>query len=345
LYNVVLCGLLVFARKYITVPAFAVVMTVAWILQLAMILPYIIKEKYKFRLRFNLKAPELRTYFKTALVTAFTTTAFLICYLIDTRQSAYLGTGVTSAFYYADKLFTPVTTTLIYSIGAVIFPKWSELYATMKEKDYRRYVGNVVENTMVILLPLSVIFASFGQPIVRVLFEGESFDAAASILTGSIFAKYMLGMLGFALLDLLAKAYYAMGKTKNPLIINVAVIALNALLNFVILRFFPSASAVSVITSVCMTIGGIVLTLMFFGGKLRGIFNAVRIIKTVILSALIYVSLYFVTPFFVNADDGKIMLVLKCGLLGVVALGIYLVFMRKSLIVKLSNETEEQQND
>lgn len=339
LYNVVVCGILLFAGSKISVPVFAIVISVAWVLQFAMTVPYIFSEKYRYRPVLDLKAPELKTYFKTALVTAFTTTAFLICYIIDTRQSEHLGSGVTSAFYYADKLFTPVTTTLIYSIGAVMFPKWSEKYATMRDGEYRTYVGGVVENTFVLLLPLSALFSVFGVPIVRVLFEGGSFDLASSNLTGGLFTFYILGMVGFALLDLLAKAYYAMGKTRVPLIVNIAVIAANLVLNAVVLKLVPSAALVALVTAVVMTLGGAALVIAFFKDAFKNIFSVKRIVRSVVASVVIYAAMYFASNAFVSAADSKIMLVLKCAAMGVVAVGIYVILMGCDLLAKKQTES------
>ena len=340
LYNIAVCGILLFIGPKMSVPVFAIVISVCWVLQFAMTVPYFFKEKYAYKPVFDLKTPELKIYFKTALVTAFTTTAFLLCYLIDTRQCAYLGSGVTSAFYYADKLFTPVTTTLIYSIGAVMFPKWSEKYAKMQDGEYRTYVGGVVENTLVMLLPLSVIFSVFGIPIVRVLFEGGSFDLSSSNITGVIFACYTLGMVGFALLDLLAKAYYAMGKTKIPLVVNIAVIVANFVFNALVLWLAPSASLVAIVTSVVMTLGGVALIAAFFKNNFKNTFNLKRIIRSVVASSIIYAALHFASNAIVNTSDSKIMLIIKCGLLGVIAVGIYLVAMGRDLLVKKTNESE-----
>ena len=46
------------------------------------------------------------------------------------------------------------------------------------------------------------------QDIIRVIFESGSFTAESTEMTGSIFARYALGMSAFAVLDLLNKAYY-----------------------------------------------------------------------------------------------------------------------------------------
>ena len=64
-------------------------------------------------------------------MTVLTTSIFLFCYLQDSGAAAGLPGSPVSVFYYADKLFTPLTTTLIYSISTVLFPKFSQEYATV----------------------------------------------------------------------------------------------------------------------------------------------------------------------------------------------------------------------
>lgn len=331
LYNVALCGLLLLYGSRLSVGAFAVISSAAWVLQLAMTLPYMLRERYRFRPRLDLRAPYLRVYVRTAVVTAFTTAIFLFCYLTDTRMAASMGEGVTAAFYYADKLFTPVTTTLIYSIGAVMFPKWSEQYAKMDDRAYREYVGGVVENTVLVLLPLGVLFTVFGVPIVRVLFEGGSFTADSSALTGMVFARYALGMVGFALLDLLAKAYYAMQNTRTPLIVNLAVLAGNLLLNAALLYAHPTPGALAAGTALILTLGGAALTVRFLEGRLRGVLHPGRLVRGAVLSALLYLGLTFAANALVGVNDGKLMLIVKCGALGLVGLGLYLLLMGRAL--------------
>ena len=58
-------------------------------------------------------------------------------------------------------------------------------------------------------------------PVIRVLFEGGSFTAQDTLLCGGIFTLYALGMAGFFMIDILNKAYYAMGKTLMPLAVSV----------------------------------------------------------------------------------------------------------------------------
>lgn len=335
LYNIALCALLLTAGPRMPVSGFAVAVSAAWLLQLAMTLPYLVRERYRFHFRLDLRADYLPLYLRTAVVTAFTTAIFLFCYLMDTGMAAPMGEGVTSAFYYADKLFTPVTTTLIYSIGAVMFPRWSEKYTAMSDGAYRAYVGGVVEGTVLLLLPVSAVLSAFGVPIIRVLFEGGSFTPASSVLTGTVFARYTLGMVGFALLDLLAKAYYAMGSTRVPLLVNLGVLAGNFVLNLALTALFPAPGALAAGTALAMTLGGAAL-LGWFLRKQPGVLHPLRLAAGLALSAALYLVLNLACGTLVGPGDSKLALVVKCGAMGAAGLLLYLLPMGRACLAYFS---------
>ena len=89
-------------------------------------------------------------------------------------MTAQLTGSPASAFYYADKLFTPLTTTLIYSISTVLFPKFSQEYTSGGGAAYRKYIWGVLRSTLLPILPISAVLAAFGTPIVRVAAGGQS---------------------------------------------------------------------------------------------------------------------------------------------------------------------------
>lgn len=326
LYNAFLCFVLLFANKSLTMDRFVILTSGAWLLQFAMVVPYIIKEKYRFRFRFGIygTGAHFGLFFRTAIVTIFTTSVFLFCYLLDYSMAFGISKTAPTSFYYADKLFTPLITTLMYSIGAVLFPQFNLESSRMSAKDYRSYIGKVIENTVVLLLPLSVLFCVYGVQIIEVLFEGSEFTHTASIATGTVFGIYSLGMVGFALLDLLSKAYYAMQKTITPLIINAVVVVLNFAVGSILLHYYSHSAILAIATSVSMTLGGIILCIVFFKGHGTPI-KLMRILKSIILSIVMGVILWELNAIVLNGGESKIMLMVKCGFCGVIGFIAYLL--------------------
>ena len=290
----------------------------AWLLQLGMSIPYARKEHYVYRPVLDRGADYVGTYFKTALVTVLTTSVFLFCYLIDTSTAASFNDSAVSAFYYADKLFTPLTTSVLYSISAVMFPRFNREFTREDAKGYLGYIWNVTENTLLFIFPVCAMMCAFGTDIIRVIFEGGSFTAASTEMTGSIFARYALGMSAFAVLDLLNKAYYAMKKTLVPLLINLGVLALNIVLN----RVFRTDTGVAAATSIALTIGALAMIAQLFRGT--GIVRLMPLLKGLAATAAMSLVLYGGHALLVTADESKLMLVVKCGLTGVAGCAVYL---------------------
>lgn len=255
-YNVLLIVFLVLFSSSERVLEYVVVICFAWLLQFAMTIPCIVREKFRLIPGLHFRDPDLKLFARTTVVTVFTTSIFLLCYLADSNTVSSFGSGAVSAVYYADKLFTPVATTLIYSISVVLFPKYNLTYSQVNAQEYKRYVGSSVENTLFVILPFSALFSAFAVPVIHVLFESGNFNAVSTQMTSSVFAMYALGMAGFCVLDLINKAYYTMHKTLTPLLINAVVLALNIVLNLVFRRS-QSCGLIARTTAVSLTVGGV----------------------------------------------------------------------------------------
>ena len=318
-YNVFLAVFLFLFGSKLGIGGIVVASTFAWLLQLGMSLPYAHKENYRYRPALDLRADYIGRYFKTAAVSVLTTSVFLFCYLIDTSTASAFDSGAVSSFYYADKLFTPLTTTVLYSISAVMFPRFNREFTKDDTGSYLSYIWNVTENTLLFIFPVCAMMSAFGTDIIRVIFESGSFTAESTEVTGNIFGMYALGMSAFAVLDLLNKAYYAMKKTLVPLLINLGILVLNLILN----SLFETGSGVALATSAAITVGALVMIAELFRG--RKIVRIVPLAKGLASTGAMAVVLYGGHALLVNGLESKLMLVIKCGALGAAGCVVYVL--------------------
>ena len=318
-YNVFLAVFLFLFGSKLGIGGIVVASTFAWLLQLGMSLPYAHKENYRYRPALDLRADYIGRYFKTAAVSVLTTSVFLFCYLIDTSTASAFDSGAVSSFYYADKLFTPLTTTVLYSISAVMFPRFNREFTKDDTGSYLSYIWNVTENTLLFIFPVCAMMSAFGTDIIRVIFESGSFTAESTEVTGNIFGMYALGMSAFAVLDLLNKAYYAMKKALVPLLINLGILVLNLILN----SLFDTGSGVALATSAAITVGALVMIAELFRG--RKIVRIVPLAKGLASAGAMAVVLYGGHALLVNGLESKLMLVIKCGALGAAGCVVYVL--------------------
>ncbi len=323
-YNMALIIFLTAGAQRLGVGGYVAAVALAWLLQLAMTAPYMRGERVRLRPALDLRADYVWTFLKTAAVTVVTTSIFLFCYLQDSGMTVQLSGGPVSAFYYADKLFTPLTTTLVYSISTVLFPKFSEKYTEGAGEAYLRYIWKVLRSTLLLILPISAILAAFGTPIVRVLFEGGNFGPDSTAATGAIFAVYALSMAGFCVLDLLSKAYYTMEKTLAPLLVNGGILLCNWGLNRLLGPRWGGAGLAAA-TAVSISAGGLVMALLLLG-RTGGIRTA-PLVKSLAAAIVTGGGLCALTGLVLTGLESKLQLVAKCVGMGAAAAAVYLLLL------------------
>jgi len=323
-YNMALIIFLAAGAQRLGVGGYVAAVALAWLLQLAMTAPYMRGERVRLRPALDLRADYVWTFLKTAAVTVVTTSIFLFCYLQDSGMTMQLSGGPVSAFYYADKLFTPLTTTLVYSISTVLFPKFSEKYTEGAGEAYLRYIWKVLRSTLLLILPISAILAAFGTPIVRVLFEGGNFGPDSTAATGAIFAVYALSMAGFCVLDLLSKAYYTMEKTLAPLLVNGGILLCNWGLNRLLGPRWGGAGLAAA-TAVSISAGGLVMALLLLG-RTGGIRTA-PLVKSLAAAVVTGGGLCALTGLVLTGLESKLQLVAKCVGMGAAAAAVYLLLL------------------
>lgn len=319
-HSLFLIGYLLLFGNLDSIKVYAWLVCVAWVLQFAMCLPYAIKEKYQYRPVLDFGQGYVKTFLKTSIVTIITSSIYLFCYLLDSSATAGLGAGTTSAFYYADKLFTPLTTTFIYSISAVLFPRLNREYIHSNTRSYKAYVWNITSSTLIVVFPVCALLIVFGGPILKVLFESGNFTPEATAHTTKIFTMYALGMAGFSVIDLLSKSFFSMNRTTPPLLISIGTIGLNFLLN----SLFPeNGEAVALTTSIAMTAGAAVCLIVMFRGE--KIIKLNPVVKSMSASIIAGAAAYVLTGMFVSMTDSKILLIIKCCSIGVVFMAVFLL--------------------
>ena len=334
-YSVFLILILLLFMERESILMYVVAVSAAWLLQFAMTLPYALKERYFYRPVIRFKETYIGDFTKMAIVTIVTTSAYLFCYLTDASHAEKLGAGVTSAFYYADKIFTPLTTTFIYSISAVMFPKLNRKFTKSNSRGYMEYVWNITSNTLIIVFPVSVILMVFGGPIVKVLFESGNFTATSTVETTAIFVMYTLGMAGFSVIDLMNKSFLTMNRLFAPFVISIGIVLLNVILDMI---FGFNGYLLALSTAAAMTFGAVITVFVMFRDKAgRGIVRFGPILKSILLSAVVGIIAWLLKDAVIFAADGKILLVLKSLGIGVVSV---LVFIGGSYLLRLKEITD-----
>lgn len=327
LYNAALCVALVAGGEKLSLKTFTVLTSVCWLFQLAMVLPCIKKEQYHFHFRPNLRQRSYWPFLRTGMLTMYNSAVFLLCYLINAHFATAAPTGTVASYFYADRLYEPLATALIYSVSIVLFPSFSQKYTQMEHREYRQYVVYILKNALLFLLPVSLLFAAFGTPVIRVLFEGGDFSAQNALVCGSIFSRYCIGMVGFFVLDILNKAYYAMGRTLIPILTTSGVLGVCGLSNLLVSHFLPERPELLALGSSVGFCLAALVGYVLFARMGQAKLPVKQLLWGTVCSVALGLAAFWLYSWKIVRFSSKLWTVLLCGGVGIVGLLIYILLM------------------
>jgi putative peptidoglycan lipid II flippase len=123
------------------------------------------------------------------------------------------------------------------SVGSAVFPTLSALAAENDLNGFRDRLAGALRSVLFLAFPATAALVLLGEPLIRVMFERGEWTAESTTATAWALAFYALGIAGFALLEVLSRAFYALSDTWTPVVIGVAALAANIALSVLFIRF------------------------------------------------------------------------------------------------------------
>ena len=199
-------------------------------------LPFVYKEGYRYRPKINLKDPVMKDMMILILPVVIGVGANQINSIVDKSLASLLGTEVVASFSYAIKLYEFVQALFITSILAVIYPRLSSMIVSDRMDSFLNSLKKTMNVIIVALVPIIVVCIVLSRQIVEVLFQRNAFTSKDTTMTASILWIYVIGILAFALRDVLTRGFYSMEDSKTPMINSIISIVFNISLNLILVK-------------------------------------------------------------------------------------------------------------
>ena len=199
-------------------------------------LPFVYKEGYRYRPKINLNDPVMKDMMILILPVVIGVGANQINSIVDKSLASLLGTEVVASFSYAIKLYEFVQALFITSILAVIYPRLSSMIVSDRMDSFLNSLKKTMNVIIVALVPIIVGCIVLSRQIVEVLFQRNAFTSKDTTMTASILWIYVIGILAFALRDVLTRGFYSMEDSKTPMINSIISIVFNISLNLILVK-------------------------------------------------------------------------------------------------------------
>jgi putative peptidoglycan lipid II flippase len=118
-------------------------------------------------------------------------------------------------------------------------------------------------------VPATVGLVVLATPIVRVIFERSAFTPADTAATAAALQFYAIGLVGYSIVRIASPVFYALGQNRTPVMVSVATVLANALLNVVLVRLM-GYRGLALGTSIAALFNAVLL-MFFLRRRLHGI--------------------------------------------------------------------------
>lgn len=234
-------GAVVIIAMYLLVPVYgALGLAIATTLgYLAAMLPMLVTLRqfdYRHRLAFGWKQDQsLREMGERVIPILIGAVVAQATSLLEKNFGNGLGEGKVTALTNANQL---VQMPMAIFVGAFTLPLFPLLASYVKRGEMERMKETLQKGLsylLILLLPVSVGFIVYAEPIIRLAFNRGAFDEHSVMLTAWALPFYGLALYGLAARDLITRAFYALENTRTPVIVGAIGIGVYALANYALI--------------------------------------------------------------------------------------------------------------
>jgi putative peptidoglycan lipid II flippase len=216
--------------------AMAVGVLVGGVGQVAIQWPVLRREGYRYRPMLDLKAPGLREVLLLMGPGTLGLAATQVNVFVNTWLATGEGTGAVSWLNYAFRLMYLPLGLFGVSIATASIPRIARRAAAEDRDGLRRTISTGVSMMLALTVPATLGLVVLARPIVALLFERGHFTPADTAATAGALMCYAIGLSGYSIVKVATPTFYAIGKSRVPVIVSAATIALNIALNLMLVR-------------------------------------------------------------------------------------------------------------
>ena len=161
-----------------------------------------------------------------------------INFIVNTILALSLPEGSVSAVTLAFTLMLMPQVAIAQSAAIAAMPTFSAQAALGKLEELRGALASTLRAVLLLAIPATVGLILLRFPLIRFLYEGGEFTSRSSELVAWALLWYAAGLVGHSLVEILARAFYALHDTRTPVAVGAVAMSLNILFSFAFLALF-----------------------------------------------------------------------------------------------------------
>ncbi|MGH2492095.1 MAG: murein biosynthesis integral membrane protein MurJ, partial [Candidatus Limnocylindria bacterium] len=329
-YNGVQILFALFASPFIGIHALAYGVVVGAAMMFLVQLPELTFRRTKYQLTFDLSHSGVREIFALAGPRTLSLGAVQLVFFVDTYLASGMREGSLTALNYAFQLMLLPLGVFSIAISAAVFPALSHYASLGQAAKMRDALQQAIRWILFLTLPTAILMVVLRRPIVNLLFQYGEFGPDARELVQAAFLFYALGLAGHALIQILARAYYASRDTTTPVALTLISIGANVVLSVTLAPVFGINGLALANAIATLAEAALLLILLAPRARLRLVGLGYTTLKQVTAALFMGVAMFLFIrftniPFDLALDPPKPLLFLQTLLAATFGIGVYLL--------------------
>jgi putative peptidoglycan lipid II flippase len=181
-------------------------------------------------------SPHVKKFFKLLAPAATGSGVVQLSIFIDTLIASLLPSGGISYIHYADRLNQLPLSVLGTAVGTALLPLLSKQVRTGDLIGARRSQNLALEYALLFALPATLGLILLAEPIIRVIYEHNSFTSASTLPTARTLMALAIGLPAYILIKIFTTSFFAREDTKTPVIIAIISVMMNVVISLCLLK-------------------------------------------------------------------------------------------------------------
>lgn len=282
-WNLTILAAIVIGSDSLGIEAMAWGVLVGTVVQLVIQLPGLRGRDGTLGFSLDLKNPQVRQVGALMLPVSLSLGLINLNGVVDVQFASYLGEGAVAAMNYAFRLYQLPEGLFAIAVGTVLFPTLSKLAARDDIDGFRATLTRGMRMIFFVLIPVSAFILVLSEPIVRLAYEHGRFSADDTELVSSTLFFFAFGSALSGGSAMLTRGFFSLSRPWVPTTLALANIAVNALLNWILIKPLDLGGIALSTTLVSTVTFFVLLTLM---RRQLGRINGRDILRSALLAAL-----------------------------------------------------------
>ena len=178
--------------------------------------------------------PGVRRILRLMLPALFGVGVSQINLTLDSIIASWLPDGSISWLFYSDRLVELPLGIFAVAIATVIMPNLSRQHVAKSSEQFSQTLDWAIRLIVLIALPATVALVILAEPIILTLFQHGHLTLHDALMSSYSLQSYVLGLLAFMLIKVLAPGYFARHDMRTPVKIGMIAIASNIVIKAII---------------------------------------------------------------------------------------------------------------